>query len=127
MGGLGMRRGGILGMAVTASKAATAGGMAVGSCREDMGVRVRADLAAAWCCVRGLAFWAMLAGHEGERGGMTTGLEWASMVVECEAGAWTGLMAGRAPMLSDEGLRLEGGGWWRYGKERGDSIIVAKS
>lgn len=134
------RRGGSLGIEVTASNAATAGGIAPGL----WGVCVRVGLAL--LCPRALTAWVVVAVREGMRGGMTTGCECECMVaavctplgsggkmesVVFGEGFSAGLVvrgegeffAARVPIFSDR-ERDEGGDCWRYGNDLGEYIIL---
>lgn len=124
------RRGGGLGIAVIASKAATAGGSASELCplAERAGLPPFCPLTRTVCVEDA---------RVGVRGGMTTGLECLSMfsvgsasvadaharlLVRCESG----FLCVFVPIFSCGLLFGEDGECWRYGKDLGE-IMVDKS
>ena len=129
------RRWGSLGIAVTASRAATAGGIASGLWFLD--TRCGWPL----CWPRALVVWVEVAVLMGVRGGITTGAECvgaagatgagmgfdiACGVFSGSAGRFKGVRAGlaeRTPIFSEELRRGDGEGEWRKGNDLGTIIM----
>lgn len=120
------RRGGILGIAVMASKAATAGGSASGLWLLEE----RVGLPPFWPLVRTVCVEDARVGVRG----MTTGLECLSISAAGSEGS-TGVHAGlvvrgdsgfrcvRVPIFSCGLLRGEGGECWRYENDLGEYMV----